>query len=245
MQFFMESEETHILNKFRSILIHVANYIFYLVSAFPCVKLIYDKNPSTNNISIIPGLCCYSIGALYFGYYTFTQKGMSSYLFILNLSLDIIQILLTLIWICIYLWYSSLRQVKKMINRCFLLLGVGVDIVFIGLILNNRYQKISEIRKRINICAILPNTLIFFSSFQFDICTKKKHESINILASVVGIFYSALRIYLGILIDEFPENISLLIPNVIGFIVCSFFTIFYFYLKKTKKYEHTKVEYSE
>lgn len=52
-----------------TIIFNISTYVFYIASGIPCFKLIWKKNQSVQNISIIPIFSCYIMGVLYFGYH--------------------------------------------------------------------------------------------------------------------------------------------------------------------------------
>lgn len=249
MKLFTDENTGDQCTEIKLIIIHASAFIFFIISGLPCIKLICNKNPSTKNISIIPGLSCYFLVVLYLGYHITTNYSKTKDKFYcIYLIFYIIQLLFILVWNFIYLWYSSFQKILKTINKFVLLLGVGVDTGFISFLL--RENQDPDKMMYINILGILPNIFMFVSSLQLDIFTKGRYESINICSSIYGIFHSALCI-IFISLDCKNENamgkackICTLIPNIIGCIVCLVYMIVYYRFKNLKKYEHTKVEYS-
>lgn len=222
-----------------SIVFYISTSLFYIIIGLPCIKLIFDKTPNTKNISIIPGLSSYFLVSLYLGYHIVTYDEEK------KLIVDIFQLIFILLWNFIYIWYSSLKQILKVINKCVLLLGVGFDTIFIGYILNVSFNKDKEkVRNVIDILRLLPNSLMFFLTLQWDTWKKKRYESINIWASICGIIHAASCIIMLALDWEDTEcSAILLIPNIIGFCVSIAYTVIYFVLRCKKNYEHTRTEY--
>jgi hypothetical protein len=235
MNSFLEKCEDYEFETWESVVFYASTSIFFIVTGLPCIKLIFDKNPSTKNISIIPGLSSYFLVALYLGYHIFIDD-KNPY----KIILDIFQLFFILVWNCIYLWHSSLKHILKMLNKCLLLLGVGVDTVFIGFLLKENQEKMLII----NILKFLPNSLMFFLTFQCDIWRRRRYEYINIWSSICGMVHAALCIVmLSIKNDCWKCQIFILIPNIIGFIVCLIYMIIYCKLKNRQNYEHAKIEY--
>ena len=245
MKLFTEENTDNQCIEIKLIIIHASTLIFFIISGIPCIQLICNKNPSTKNISIIPGLSSYFLVVLYLGYHIITYiDGSKKPFCCICLIFCVVQLLFILVWNFIYLWYSSFKQKLKMINKYVLLLGVGVDTGFIGALLKKENRM-----KWINIFGILPNIFMFVSCLQLDVFKKGRYESINIYSSIYGIIHSALCI-IFILSDWNDERviyenckICILIPNIIGCIVSLFYIIVYYKFKNRKNYEHTKVEY--
>lgn len=236
MSSFLEKCNDYNCETWESVVFYASTSIFFIVTGLPCIKLIFDKNPSTKNISIIPGLSSYFLVALYLGYHIFTDNKKAC-----KIILDSIQLFFILVWNFIYLWHSSLKQILKMLNKCLLLLGVGVDTVFIGFLLKETPKIMLMIT---NILRFLPNSLMFFVTFQCDIWRRRKYEYINIWSSICGMIHAALCIVMLLLKKDCWEcKIFILIPNIIGFIVCLIYMIIYCKLKNLQNYEHARIEY--
>lgn len=228
-----------------SIIFYISTSLFFIVTGFPCIKLIFDRTPNIKNISIIPGLSSYFLVSLYLGYHHIVTDNEKPY----KKIVDIFQLIFILLWNFVYIWYSSLKQILKVINKCVLLLGVGFDTIFIGYILQNSFSeddenKIQKITKAIHILRLLPNSLMFFLNLQWDTWKKRRYESINIWSSICGIIHAALCIVM--LAKNWKDtecNTIILIPNIIGCCVCIIYTVIYFVLRRLKNYEHTRIEY--
>lgn len=244
MDSFLKKCEGYEFETWESVVFYASTSIFFVVTGLPCIKLIFDKNPSTKNISIIPGLSSYFLVALHLGYHIFKDDKDDKNAF--KKILDIFQLFFILVWNCIYLWHSSLKHILKMLNKCLLLLGIGVDTVFIGFLLKENQKKMLMIT---NILKFLPNSLMFFLTFQCDIWRRRRYEYINIWSSICGMVHAALCIVMLLSLSlkndyKYWEcQIFILIPNIIGFIVCLIYMIIYCKLKNRQNYEHAKIEY--